>query len=110
MFKVAFNREKYLFTSKLDLNLRKKLLKCYIENTAETWALWKVDQKYLEGFEMWCWRRMENISWTDCMRNENVLLRVKEKRNILHTVKRRIGTPCAETERKVEAAIEVKGR
>jgi len=23
-----------------------------------------VDQKHLEGFEMWCWRRME-ISWTD---------------------------------------------
>ena len=77
---------------------------------AETWALWKVDHKYLERFEMWCWRRMENISWTDCMRNENVLHRVKEKRNILHRVKRRIGTPCAETERKVEGAIEVKGR
>jgi len=23
------------------------------------------DQKYLESFEMWCWRRMEKISWTD---------------------------------------------
>jgi hypothetical protein len=30
MVKVAFNRKKTLFTSKLDLNLRKKLLKCYI--------------------------------------------------------------------------------
>jgi len=28
---------------------------------AETWALWKVDKKFLESFEMWCWRRMENI-------------------------------------------------
>jgi hypothetical protein len=32
---------------------------------------------------------MENISWTDCVRNEKVLHRVKEKRNILHTKKRR---------------------
>jgi len=32
---------------------------------------------------------MENISWTDCVRNEEVLQRVKEDRNILHTVKRR---------------------
>jgi hypothetical protein len=32
---------------------------------AETWALGKVDQKYLESFEMWCWRRMEKIIWTD---------------------------------------------
>jgi glycopeptide antibiotics resistance protein len=22
---------------------------------------WAVDQKHLEGFEMWCWRRMEKI-------------------------------------------------
>jgi hypothetical protein len=32
---------------------------------------------------------MEKISWTDCVRNEEVLQRVKEKRNILYTVKRR---------------------
>jgi hypothetical protein len=29
-------------------------------------------------------RRMEKISWTDHVRNEEVLLRVKEQRNILH--------------------------
>jgi hypothetical protein len=32
---------------------------------------------------------MENISWTDRVRNEKVLHRVKEERNILHTIKRR---------------------
>jgi hypothetical protein len=36
---------------------------------------------------MWCWRRMEKISWTDRVRNEEVLHRVKEERNILHTIK-----------------------
>jgi hypothetical protein len=39
-----------LFTSKLDLNLRKKLVKCYILSMAlygaENWTLRKVDQKY----------------------------------------------------------------
>jgi hypothetical protein len=29
MAKTAFNRKKNLFSSKLDLNLRKKLIKCY---------------------------------------------------------------------------------
>jgi hypothetical protein len=38
---------------------------------------------------MWCWRRMEKISWTDRVRNEEVLHRVKEERNILHKIKRR---------------------
>jgi hypothetical protein len=59
MAKAAFNKKKTLFTSKLDLNLRKKLVKCYIWSIAlygaETWTLRKVDQKYLESFEMWCW-------------------------------------------------------
>jgi hypothetical protein len=28
---------------------------------AETWMIRAVDQKQLESFEMWCWRRMEKI-------------------------------------------------
>jgi hypothetical protein len=34
---------------------------------------WRVDQKYLESFEMWYWRRMEKISRPHCVRNEDVL-------------------------------------
>jgi hypothetical protein len=93
MAKAAFNRKKTLFTSKLDLELRKKLVKCYIWSIAlycvETWTLRKLDQRYLESFEMWCWRRMEKISWTDRVNNEAILHRVKEERNILHTKRRR---------------------
>jgi hypothetical protein len=93
MAKAAFNKKKTFFTSKLDLNLRKKLVKSYIWSIAlcgaETWTLGKVDQKYLESFEMWCWRRMEKISLTDRVRNGEVLHRVKEERNIVHTIKRR---------------------
>jgi hypothetical protein len=66
------------------------LVKCYIWSIAvygaETWTLRAVDQKQLESFEMWCWRRMEKASWTDHVRNEDVLLRVKEQRNILHEI------------------------
>src|SRR5215469_16332862 len=43
----------------------------------------------LESFEMCCWRRMEKISWTDHVRNEEVLLRVNEQRNILHEIRKR---------------------
>jgi hypothetical protein len=59
---------------------------------AETWTLRKVDQKYQESFDMWCWRNMEKIIWTDHVRNEEVLHRVKEERNNLHTIKRRKAT------------------
>jgi hypothetical protein len=58
--KAAFNKNK-IFTSKLELNLRKILLKRYILSVAlycaEIWTLRTVDQKCLESFEMWCWKR-----------------------------------------------------
>jgi hypothetical protein len=55
---------------------------------AGTWTLRAADQKHLESFERWCCRRMEKISWTDRVRNE-VLLRVREQRNILHEISKR---------------------
>jgi hypothetical protein len=58
---------------------------------AGTWTLRKVDHKYLGSFQMWCWRRLEKISSTDHVGNEEVLLRVKEERNIIYTIKRRKG-------------------
>ena len=43
----------------------------------------------LGSLEMWCWRRMEKISWTGHVRDEEVLLRVNEQRNILHEIRKR---------------------
>jgi len=66
---------------------------------------------------------MENISWTDRVRNEEVLYRVKEQRNIIHicTVKRRkanwighiLRVNCLlkyVIEGKIEGRVEVTGR
>jgi len=76
MAKAALNKKIALFTSTLDLELRKKLVKCYIWSIAlhgaETWTFWAVDQKQLESFGMCCLRRMEKIRWTDHVRNEDV--------------------------------------
>jgi hypothetical protein len=80
-----------------------------------------VEQKNQESFEMWCWRRMEKIIWTDHVRNEKVLLRVKEQRNILHEISKRkanlIGHILRRNcllqqvlEGKIKGGIEVKGR
>ena len=64
---------------------------------------------------------MEKISWTDRVRNEEVLHRVKEERNNLHTIKRRkanwidhiLRRNCLlkhVIEGKIEAGIQVTGR
>jgi hypothetical protein len=70
--KATCKRKKTLFTSKMDLNLRKKPVKCYTRSIAlygaENMSLWKVDQKYLVSFGTWCWRRMELIIWTNRVR------------------------------------------
>jgi hypothetical protein len=56
MAKAAFNKKRALFTSTLDLELRKKPVKCHIWNIAlygaETWTLRAVDQKHLESLEI----------------------------------------------------------
>ena len=87
MAKAAFSKKQ------IGLNLRKKVIKCYIWSMVlygtETWTLRAADQRCLEGFEMWCWRRMEKISWTDHVRNGEVLLIVNEQRNILHEIRKR---------------------
>jgi hypothetical protein len=54
MAKAAFKKKRTLFTSTLDLELKKKLMKCYIWSIAlygaETWTLRVVDQKHMESF------------------------------------------------------------
>jgi hypothetical protein len=77
MAKAACNKKRVLFGSTSDLKLRKTLVKCYTRSIAlygaATWTLRTADQKHLESFEMWCWRRMEKIRWTNHVRNEEVL-------------------------------------
>jgi len=123
--KAAFNKKGALFTNTLDLKLRKKLIKCYIRSMAlygaKTWTIRAGDQKHLESFEMWCWRRMDKISWTDHVRNEEVLFRVNEQRNILHEIRKRKTNLVGHTlhrncllkrviEGKIKGGIEVIGR
>jgi hypothetical protein len=104
--------------------LRKKLVKCYISIIAlygaETWTLHKADQKHLGSYETWCWRRMEKIIWNDHVRNE-VLLGIKEQRNVLHEISKRkanwighiLRSNCLlqqVIEGKIKGGIEVTGR
>ena len=94
MAKAAFSKKKKkTLRQQTDLNLRKKLINSYVWCTAlygaETLTIRTVDQKHLGSFEVWRLRRIEKIGWTDRVRNEEVLQRVKKERNVLHTMNRR---------------------
>ena len=52
----------------------------------ETWTLRKAEIDKLQALEMWIWRRLENISWEQKIRNEEVLRRVKENRCLITTI------------------------
>src|SRR5688572_21173200 len=45
--------------------------------------------KKLEAFEMWIWRRMEKVSWTKHITNDEVLQMVDEKRSLITTIRER---------------------
>ena len=68
MAKAAFNKKRTLFASTLDLELRKKLVKCYVWSIAsygvETWALRAVYQKHLKVLKYGAgggWKRLVGL-------------------------------------------------
>jgi len=87
----SIQQEKDSFYQQIELKFKEETSEVYIWSTAlcgaENWALWKVYQKYLENFEMCCWRRMEKISWTKHVRNEELLHSTEEEWNTLRTIK-----------------------
>ena len=91
--KEVFNRKISLLTSKLNIELKKRLVWRFVWSIAlygsENWTLRKLERKYLESFDMWCWRRMEKIKWSEKVTNEQVLDRKGEKRTLLNNILRR---------------------
>uniref|UniRef100_A0A8D8M013 Uncharacterized protein n=1 Tax=Cacopsylla melanoneura TaxID=428564 RepID=A0A8D8M013_9HEMI len=64
-------------------------MECILLYGCESWVIKRAEEKYLESFEMWLWRRMEGIKWTDKVRNEEVLRRVGEQRSLLKAIRKR---------------------
>jgi len=69
------------------LETSKKLLKIYVWSIAlhacETWTISTVEKRKLEA----CYRKILKIKYIERMTNEAVLDRIKEKRELWHTIK-----------------------
>jgi hypothetical protein len=65
------------------LEIKKKLTKSCIWIVAlygsETWTLEKNEERAVNPFETWCWRRMLKIKWTDRITNGEVFQKAKEE-------------------------------
>ena len=59
------------------------MVSCYVWSIAlyglVTWTLRRLEMKYLESFEMWGWKRMDKIKWSEKVTNDQVLERIGEK-------------------------------
>jgi hypothetical protein len=92
--KAAFMKKKKLLCSKtISIKTKKRLIRTYTWSVAlygcETWTLNVAERRSLEAFEMWCWRKMERISYTERKTNEEVLALVSETRTLLGNIKKR---------------------
>ena len=63
--KEAFNMKRSIFCGPLEKELRKRIVKFFVWSVAlygaETWTVGRNEQKQLEAFEMWIWRRMDCV-------------------------------------------------
>ena len=58
---------------------------------AEGWTLKKYDERRIEAAEMWCYRRMLRICWTEIMTNKSILDELQTRRELLaQIIKRKI--------------------
>jgi hypothetical protein len=92
--KRAFTRKRQLLCSKMiELQPRKQYIKTFAWSKAlygsEAWTTGKIDQKRLEAFETWCWRRMLKIKWMDKIRNDEVYRRIDEEWTLWNNIGKR---------------------
>ena len=99
--KNAFSNRKELLTKSFTLDLKKRIVKTVIWSTllygAESWALRKDDIRRLESCEMWLWRKILNISWTEKVSNDEVLRRDNEDKAIIPSINKRQRTWLGKT-------------
>ena len=66
----------------LKMKLVKALIWPVITYGAEGWTLKKDDERRLEAAEMWCYRRLLRISWTEKKTNKSILDEIQTRREL----------------------------
>lgn len=89
--KDTFNKMKNILRNKnISFQTRFRVLRCYVYPVlmynSETWTISKLMAEKLQAFEMWCYRRMQRISWTAHMTNENVLHQIQQERSLMKEI------------------------
>ena len=74
----------------ISITTKKRLLHALVFSIAsygsECWVLKNIDKKKVEAFELWCYRHLLCISWTDKKTNEWVLNKMNVSKRLLATI------------------------
>ncbi|KAJ4443296.1 hypothetical protein ANN_04964 [Periplaneta americana] len=81
-----------IFCGPPEKELRKRLVKCFVWSVAlygeGTWTLRRNEEKRIEAFEMWMWRKTVRVKWTDRIRNKIMFEKVSEERMMLKLIRK----------------------
>ena len=89
--KTFISMRRFFVRSDLSLELRVRMVRCYIFSVllygCESWTLDTSMEKKIDAFEMYIYRRILRISWVQRITNEEVLNRMRKKKELLLTIK-----------------------
>ena len=72
---------------------KKRLLHTLVFSIAsydlECWVLKNIDKKKFEAYELWCYRRLLRISWTEKKTNDWILNKIDVSERLVTTINRR---------------------
>jgi len=94
MAKEAFSRMRAIFKNRsISIGTKIRLMTTYVWSIllygCESWTLDKDIERRLEAAEMWFLRRILRISWTDKVKNEEVLRRADVTKKLVQTIRKR---------------------
>ncbi|KAI5754908.1 hypothetical protein M8J77_012531 [Diaphorina citri] len=85
--------KKFFCGQDINMELKIRMLRCYVFSVllygVESWTITDTVLKKVEAFEMWTYRRILKIKWTDRITNEEVLRRMSKNKEIAFTIKKR---------------------
>ena len=75
--KVMTNLDSILKSRDITLPTKFHLVKAMVfpvvMNGCESWTLKKAEHRRIDAFELWCWRRLLRVPWTERRSNQSVL-------------------------------------
>ena len=93
MAKSKFFQLGTILRDNISVRVKYKIIKCYVLSVlmygCETWTMRKKEIRSLEAFEMWIYRKMNRIRWTDKISNEELLKMLDKERNLVKEICKR---------------------